>query len=857
MPDEIAALIVKLQADVAQLKSDLQAGRSELASFKTDAEAFGSSLVSAFKWGLAIVGVYELGSAIKNAFKMGIEAVDSFQLTTIGVAATITDLAKDQSKGQQNYAQALAYSKDMYQELELAAARYFASGTEMVQAWNIMAQKGVVLRKEEIDSLGVIVDRVKLSTQGQVASYQIAQEIRALLNGEVNMHAQVAMLLKDRIPDLKKQIELHRQSGDIIHWLAEQFKGLKYASVDIENTLESQRSTLGTLLTQVGRGGLAGAYEDIVDILRKTNDWLITHKKEISYGIVMAWEQAKSITHEIIEGIRRAKNLLSEPISWVINIVGSAAGFLANPAGHYAPQTQDMKDLVAGFGGGNSAPPTSSNLREILRKQREEQAWAGAKLFPIGGVMVPMDEVPFIPDTKLGAGDKGGKGGGDKSRVAAWQAELEEMKAAEENYFNFSKQRELEFWQDKLALVEEGSNEETQLKHKIFAVKKEMARQELQEDLANLKLQQQSAKLNGDQRLAIQDQILARLAAAHGKESKEYLDAEREKVKIAQQVEAEKVKIAENGIEKRAELRKIDLDIERENLNFKRQMNGLSEAQEIAGLIRLKKKEYEIYRQALEDKRLLLEKSGMQQTEAYADLLEKRKLLEKKETLDLTKLNNQRTLALKKQWDQLWSSVSRAFTMSLQGIITGTTTLKEAMANIFQSILASFVEMVTQMALEYIAAQLFKMMFGEETTNAQIMQQGGIAYMENVVALIPKVGPFAAPVAAGVLTGAEIATAKAIASAEGGMWRVPHELVTILHPKETVLPAWAAESWRQIVSGGGLPQPAKGQPDRLHMKQNINVVTPDGRTILKQNKTLLFDLVKQGIKHGEIPIPGR
>ena len=72
----------------------------------------------------------------------------------------------------------------MYNELELAAAKHFASGKDMVQAWNILAQKGIVLRKEEIDDLGTIVDKIKLATQGQVQGIQIAQELRAMLSGQ-------------------------------------------------------------------------------------------------------------------------------------------------------------------------------------------------------------------------------------------------------------------------------------------------------------------------------------------------------------------------------------------------------------------------------------------------------------------------------------------------------------------------------------------------------------------------------------------------------------------------------------------------------------------------------------------------
>lgn len=238
---------------------------------------------------LVTAGLWKLEQAAVGAFKAGIQAVDDFKLSTIGVAATITDMAVDQSKGQENFNQALAYSQGMYNELELAAARYFASGKDMTQAWNILAQKGIVLKHEEIDALGIIVDRIKLSTQGQVAALQIAQEMRSMITGQARATDQVGMLLKDRVPNLEAELQKHRQIGDVVTWLASQFKGLEFANGKIQETLESQYSTLGTLATQVGRGGLTGAYQDIVDLTSQINEYLTTHKDDLMVGIAKGW----------------------------------------------------------------------------------------------------------------------------------------------------------------------------------------------------------------------------------------------------------------------------------------------------------------------------------------------------------------------------------------------------------------------------------------------------------------------------------------------------------------------------------------------------------------------------------------
>jgi len=267
-----------------------QASTRGSADSKAAADDFAASLMKQIGvYALVISAAYKLGNLVVDSFKAGIQAVDDYKLTTIGVAATLTDMAEDQSKGQENFNQALAYSQGMYNELELAAARYFASGKDMTQAWNILAQKGIVLKHEEIDALGIIVDRVKLSTQGQVASLQIAQELRSMITGQARATDQVGMLLKDRIPNLEQELQKHREIGDVVTWLASQFKGLQFANGKIQETLESQYSTLGTLLTQVGRGGLMGAYQDIVNLVSDINEYLTTHKDDLMVGIAKGW----------------------------------------------------------------------------------------------------------------------------------------------------------------------------------------------------------------------------------------------------------------------------------------------------------------------------------------------------------------------------------------------------------------------------------------------------------------------------------------------------------------------------------------------------------------------------------------
>lgn len=289
------------------------------------------TMQSLLKLGSAAAGV----QAIKKGFEEGLQVIDDYKLSTIGIAATVTDMAAEGATDLEGfYDNAKNWAEDTYQEVELAAAKWFASGKEMVEAWKILTQKGTIVTSDkDIDNLGVIVDKIKLATAGQVASLQIAQELRAVMNGQARATDQIAMLLKDMIgPEWEDQLKQAREEGRVLEWLAEKFKGLKYASGDIQKSLESQRSTLGTLLSQVGRAGLAQAYDDIVSLVSDINEYLRTHKDLVANQIKGAWDSVKTVLFGVRDAIKEIGAWAEQhPIAagWLVELAKVAAGVLA------------------------------------------------------------------------------------------------------------------------------------------------------------------------------------------------------------------------------------------------------------------------------------------------------------------------------------------------------------------------------------------------------------------------------------------------------------------------------------------------------------------------------------------------
>jgi hypothetical protein len=78
-------------------------------------------------------------------------------------------------------------------------------------------------------------------------------------------------------------------------------------------------------------------------------------------------------------------------------------------------------------------------------------------------------------------------------------------------------------------------------------------------------------------------------------------------------------------------------------------------------------------------------------------------------------------------------------------------------------------------------------------------------YAATAAYLAPSIGPFAVPAAAAVAATVGVGAAAFMGKAEQGAYNIPGPgpSMWMLHPNETVLPAPAANAFRQMAEGGG------------------------------------------------------
>jgi hypothetical protein len=93
--------------------------------------------------------------------------------------------------------------------------------------------------------------------------------------------------------------------------------------------------------------------------------------------------------------------------------------------------------------------------------------------------------------------------GDSAGRLQIWRNQLQGQLAEEQSFYNESKAEELAFWQDKLALTEEGSKDRLAVETNIYQLEKQLALQNERDSLASL---------DGDEKVA--DAIYARRKAA-------------------------------------------------------------------------------------------------------------------------------------------------------------------------------------------------------------------------------------------------------------------------------------------------------------------------------------------------------
>ena len=403
-------------------------------------------------------------------------------------------------------------------------------------------------------------------------------------------------------------------------------------------------------------------------------------------------------------------------------------------------------------------------------------------------------------DPSLGKGTKSFKAPEKEkksSRVPEWKDELEQQMMDQKAYYGFMTEDDRKFWQQKLALTKDGTKEQFEVNHILF----ELDRQD-QEDA---------------------DQKVEKDARTKQKAAETEMKASELSIKVKEKEVDAKYKLGQISTTDQI---KQTQDLENQRY-----------AQEMAG-----------YQKILN--------IWENESEEYQQTLNKMQLAKEQHDAAIQESDLKLQLETKSTWDKILQPIQNAIQTSVQGMILGTTTLSQAIKNLGQSVIASFISMCTDMAKKWLETKAYEL-FVHTTTETQktaatttgtatreTEEAAAAAEADTVTAVsnttralsntavaatgaaaaeanIPYVGPALAIAAAAAMLGA-MAPYVAMASASGG-WDVDQDMLTQVHKKEMILPAHLAENVRNMTGQGTSSNSGGGDHFHIHAWDNVNM----------------------------------
>jgi hypothetical protein len=400
-----------------------------------------------------------------------------------------------------------------------------------------------------------------------------------------------------------------------------------------------------------------------------------------------------------------------------------------------------------------------------------------------------------------------------KSRVAEWQATLDEQKVAsaeqareQGEFIEFSKEAERNFWQNILETQKVSAAERIELRKKVAELSLAIDKDAFDAQIAGLKAQEAAYKNNTDARLAIATDLAERMKAAYGEDSRQYAEASQHIIEIERQKQAQllEVKLQAQDIERQRQLAEVDWAESEARLLT--EVGAQTNAELLAQEQKFETQRYQIRRQALEGQLALAEADPDKNPVAIAKINAQLEQLELQHQTKMGQVRDQQVKEYMKDWTSLFATMQSGFANVLQGFLDGTqslgSTLKGLWKAIEQSVTQTLANILARNIANAIQSKIIAAATGKSIISGHAAEAAAAAYKS--AAAIPYVGWILGPIEAAAAFLAVSAFGDRISSAAGG-FDIPAGInpVTQLHEREMVLPASLADVIRAQAGGSG------------------------------------------------------
>lgn len=280
MPEVVLKMnIGPLKSGVNQANSTLDAIAKKADSASASTDRLGSSIASAAKQVLALVGAYKALEGMKGFVRRGIEFNSTIEQSRIGMASLIATMAKLQDEqgrtleGAEKYAAAQSVAADMMKEIQRLGLETTATTQELVQGvQNVMGSAlNAGLKLEQIPKLAVTVAQA-MQALG-IPLEQIRTELDALLTGRIDSGDDI---LVQRLGLTKQNIESWREQGVLFDKLMEKMAAFEQAGKDVAQTWRGLTSNFSEAMDVLAGQSAQGIFENLKGAVTGLQKLLLT-----------------------------------------------------------------------------------------------------------------------------------------------------------------------------------------------------------------------------------------------------------------------------------------------------------------------------------------------------------------------------------------------------------------------------------------------------------------------------------------------------------------------------------------------------------------------------------------------------
>ena len=368
-----------------------------------------------------------------------------------------------------------------------------------------------------------------------------------------------------------------------------------------------------------------------------------------------------------------------------------------------------------------------------------------------------------------------------------------------------SKAAQIAYWSDLRSREDTNAAEKQAIDRKVAELEIADIKESFQVKVKTLQAESEAYKNNFDEKLRIELAVQAMYQAG----TKQFEESQKRVVGIRREAGQQAQQVAQLQADAERQARLSVISLEEQTLKQAQALGLVSQAQVLVQEQQFEDRRTAILRSALEERLRLELASGDKDPAKVAQINAELEALEQGHQLRLTKIKGDQQANQLEPLVNTYKAAEAALGNAINGILTRTMSLGQAMRSVWQSISGSIIGEISKILAKKAAAWAVEkgMALMSIGANATVAGSGAAAS----VASIPYVGPILAIAALASVMAAVMGSKSSVPSAYAG-YDIPAGLnpMTQLHEREMVLPAKHADVIRAMSEGQGAAQGGGG-----------------------------------------------